>query len=462
MTRPIVHARTERGIALIVVLLLMAVLSGLATGFAMTGQVESKMAQNEVYYAGARAAAEAGLNRSIETIRIDTTTDLLSGMDGVVDDGNAAAGVNADNGDVGFMLSGASPYALDPDGQYSYTIEIFDDDDPSLYATPLTGDQLIAMGGEDGTGYHDFNDLLILRATGFGPSNTVVRLARVLESAEDLTDPPPSLNPAILVNGDLDIGGNITIEGDAGSVHANGNLVIDGNSATVVENATASGTFTANDNFEAGGVEGGGFANINVPEIHASDYLSLADYILHDDGSMTNGDGSSCGGTCPTGWTFNSGTWDIGGNSASEGTIYVEGKVTISGSPSGKGNQAIPLSIIATGSIEITGNPRLTPENDQKYQFITDGDFKMAGNVDIDDPTQVEGQILVREQIHISGNPEFQGRILIEDADDVFDDVTTNAIPGSPTFTYNGTLDDLDPVPGPTTYVNNVTGWIEQ
>ena len=39
MTTPIVHARSERGIALVVVLLLMAVLSGLATGFAMNGKV---------------------------------------------------------------------------------------------------------------------------------------------------------------------------------------------------------------------------------------------------------------------------------------------------------------------------------------------------------------------------------------------------------------------------------------
>ena len=442
MTTHVVHARTERGIALIIVLLLMAVLSGLATGFAMTGQVESKMAQNEVYYAGARAAAEAGLNRAIEAIRIDSTTELLSGWDAFV------------------AVKMPAPYTLGANAQYSYEVEVFDDDDPLLYSTPLVQQPPGELGDPD----IDHNDLLILRATGYGPSDTVVRLARVLVSDEDVTDPPPSLDPAILVNGDLDIGGNITIEGDAGSVHANGNLLIDGNSATVVENATASGTFTANDNFEAGGVEGGGFANINVPEIHASDYLGLADFILHDDGSMTNGDLSSCGGSCPTGWTFNdvTDTWEIGGNSASEGTLYVEGKVRISGSPSGMGNQAIQLSIIATGSIEITGSPRLTPENDQKFQFITDGDFKMAGNVDIDDPTQVEGQILVREQIHISGNPEFQGRIMIQDADDVFDDVTSNAIPGSPTFTYNGSLDDLDPVPGPTTYTNNVTGWIEQ
>src|SRR5687767_9781644 len=134
MKETIVDARSEKGVALVVVLLLMAVLSGLATGFAMNGQVESAMAVNETYYAGARAAAEAGMNRAVEAVRVDNSTDLLSGVDGMVDPAAALnAGVNADNGSVAFMLAGASPYALDANGQYSYTIQIFDDDDPRLY-----------------------------------------------------------------------------------------------------------------------------------------------------------------------------------------------------------------------------------------------------------------------------------------------------------------------------------------
>ena len=85
----------------------MAVLSGLATGFAMNGRVESGMAQNEIYYAGARAAAEAGINRATAAIRLEIDTNLLTGADGV-------AG-NADDGDLGFLLTGASPYELDAD-----------------------------------------------------------------------------------------------------------------------------------------------------------------------------------------------------------------------------------------------------------------------------------------------------------------------------------------------------------
>ena len=460
--KPIVDTRSEKGVALVVVLLLMAVLSGLATGFAMNGQVETAMAVNEVYYAGARAAAEAGMNRAVEAVRVDNRTNLLAGVDNAVDAVNPAAAVNADNGSLAFMLAGASPYALDAGSQYTYALQIFDDDDADLYnGVALTGPQLAAMG-ENGVDVTDANDVLILRATGFGPSNTVVRVSRVLLSSESIVAPPPSLNPAIIVDGNLNIGGNITVQGKAGSVHANGDLIVDGASAFIDENATASGTFSANANADIGGTTGGGFANINVPEIHASDYIHLADFILHDDGTATLSDGvTACGIMCAN-WSWSGGKWNITSNAADSGTFYVETAVDISGSPKGPGNTNIALSVIAEGSITISGAPKFTPENVDKYQFITDGDFAMTGNVDVNDPTEVEGQILVREQILIAGNPEFQGRIMVEDAEDSHNEVTgTSSIPGTPTFTYNGTLGALNSPGGPTTYTNNVTGWVE-
>jgi hypothetical protein len=474
MTTPIVHARSERGIALVVVLLLMAVLSGLATGFAMNGQVESSMAHNEVYYAGARAAAEAGMNRAIEAIRYNTDADLLSGQDGLTDSAVAPdAGVNADNGDVGFLFTAAptvSPYALDAAGQYTYTVQVFDDDDPRLYSAALTPAQLAAMAGagiaEDGFGQTDTNNQLILRATGFGPSDTVVTLARVLLSTAEVAVPPPSLNPAILVNGDLTIGGNINVGGKAGSVHANGDLAVDGASATISINATASGDFTAKSkNFNAGGAEGGGYASITVPDIHAADYTHLAGYILHSDGTKTMADGvTACVAACDD-WVWSGGQWVITGNSANEGTFFVEGSVSISGSPGTTANP-IPMSVIATGSIDISGSPKFAPALspagvDHKYQFVTDGDLKIGGAAGMVDP-DVEGQILVREQIHIAGNPKFRGRIMVGDADDAQALVGTNSIPGNPTFTYDGTLDALPSDAGAPVYTNNFSGWIEQ
>jgi Tfp pilus assembly protein PilX len=484
--KPIVDTRSEKGMALVVVLLLMAVLSGLATGFAMNGQTEVAMAVNEVYYAGARAAAEAGMNRAVATLRIDNTANLLAGPDQLLDAVNAGAAENADNGNIGFLLTGASPYAVDGAGQYRYTIQVFDDDDPDLYdGVALTGPQLAAMG-ENGIDSGDLNSRYIIRATGFGPSNTVVRLARVLQSTANVAIvPATTLNPAILVDGDLVIDGNINLWGAFGSVHANGNLEISGNSADVSQDATASGEFTANQNFDAGGKQGGGYASVNMPAVDANSHLGLADYVLHDDGvTKTNRDGTPCAAACAD-WTFADGSWTLAGNSAPTGTFFVEGSVSISGSPKGPGNTAIKLSLITTGSISITGAPKLAPDdtgdrdaagnilvpglsagdtgNPEKFQFITNGDLFIGGNVNADDPTQVEGQIFVKEQFHMHGNPSFQGRIIVQNEESLSDLVTENTIGGTPSIRYEGTLPGYQTqASATTTYTNNFSGWVEQ
>ena len=468
-TQSIVVAGSEKGIALVVVLLLMAVLSGLATGFAMNGRVEVAMAENEAYYAGARAAAEAGMNRATQAIRAQHDKNLLSGEDDTVDDDNPGAAVNADNGDLGFMLGGAGPYALDATNRYSYTIEVLDDDDPLLYETPLSGDQLDAMlpgaGSEDGKGFIDFNNQLILRATGFGPSGTVVRLSRRITTNVNITViPPTEANPALLVDGDLVMDGSaFGVLGLKGSVHANGDLAITGSNATVSGDATASGNFSAHQNFDAGGMQGGNAANINFPEINASDYINHADYILPaGGGAITNGDGTPCG-PCPTGWEWNAGdqVWESD-NDISPGTFYAKTSVKVTGNPGTKDNP-LAVSIISEGSITVAGTPKFKPENTEMYQFITDGDLVISGNAGLDDATLVEGQILVREQLEISGNPTFQGRILVQDEPSLFDDAVSNAISGNPTLTYDGTLPAI-PVPGATLtdYTYNVMGWMEQ
>lgn len=463
---PIVDTRSEKGIALVVVLLLMAVLSGLATGFAMNGQTESAMAVNEVYYAGARAAAEAGMNRAVAALRIDNTANLLAGPDGVLDAVNAAAAVNADNGLVTNLLAGASPWAVDAAGQYRYTIQVFDDDDADLYdGVALTGAQLAAMV-ENGIDSGDMNDRFILRATGFGPSNTVVRLSRVLQSTENVNIiPAATINPAILVDGDLTIDGNINLWGAFGSVHANGDLDISGASASVSKDATASGDFTANQHFDAGGKQGGDYASVNMPAMDANDHRGLADVILHDDGTKTLPNGAACGALCSD-WTWSGGQWVITGNSAPAGTFFVEGSVEISGAPKGAGNTAIRMSVIATGNIKITGAAKLAADNTgnpEKFQFITNGDLFIGGNVNADDPTLEEGQIFVREQIHMHGNPSFQGRIIVSNEESVNDLVTDNSIGGNPSIRYEGTLPGYQTqASATTTYTNNFSGWVEQ
>ena len=449
---------SERGIALIVVLLLLAVMSGLVTGMTMNGQVEVAMASNEVNYAGARAAAEAGINRAIEAVLADSTHNLLAGEDDT-------AGT-ADDGDVGFLMSGFTgwPEAIGAGGQFSYTISILDDDDPSLYADVLSADQLAAMN-EDNDPVNSINDRYILRATGFGPNGTTVNISRMIESVDSTTPGTNTSvlsNPAILVNGDMTMNGNFSIEGLAGNVHANGNVEVIGGTGSISGDLTATGTVTSS--WHADGAQSGGAPTINVPNVNAADYMGEADFFLNADGTAHLGSaaGAACGAAC-TGWTFSGGQWSISGNTAPTGTFYVDGTVSISGSP-GSAKAPMALSVIATGSISVTGRPFLTPENAALLQFVTDGDLFLGGAVDADDPTTVEGKSLVREQLSITGNPVLQQQIIVQNVASVSSLVTANSISGNVTITYNGSFAPIDtPIfkPGVTSYINNISGWLE-
>lgn len=461
--------------ALIMVLLLLAVVSSLATGLTMNSQVEVAMAANEATYAGARAAAEAGMNRAIAAIVANTANDLLAGEDGLIDASTPGAAVNADNGNVDFLFADAPPFTIGTNGEYSYLVEIFDDDDPALYGGALSADQLTNMG-EDGDPLTNANDRLILRVTGFGPNNTTVRVARVLETvATTLTSTTTTTtitNPALLVNGSLDISGSIDITGTRGNVHANGDMTISGGGWSISGDATAAGTFTASQD-NTGGVQGGGRPSVNVPDIDANNYMEQASHILQNDGTiLTVATGTTCASPC-MGWSFSGGSWSIAGNTASAGTFFSYGDVTISGNPNGGGSPSnrlpLALSVIALGSINITGTPILMPHNALALQFVTNKDLRIAGNADLD-RTLVEGQSLVREQLSISGNPDLRGQIIVQDftgcGDACSSLVSSNSITGNMSIIYDGSFGDListEEIVGPTTttWVNNVAGWIE-
>lgn len=478
MQPPVNAVRSEKGVALIIVLLLLAVMMGLTTGMTLSGQTDIAMASNELNYAGARAAAEAGLNRAIEQIIADTATNLLAGADGLVDAADPAAAVNADNGVI--PVIGNGPFTLGD--QYAYTLQILDDDDPSLYPTALAAAQLTQMA-EDGSAYTSLNDRLILRAIGTGPRGTTITIMRVLQSVATGAIPPTNTtilsNPAILVGGSLDINGNITVGGLEGNIHTNGS-VTGGGSENISGDVTATGTVA--DTLTPDGLKAGGMPPITIPEIKAEDFKGLADWILTSTGTIQRAsDNVACGGagpTCPTGWTYSGGAWSSSGAMPQSATYYVEGPVSVHGT----GKSAVTaVSIIAEGSITITGNGKFSPENDSRIQFVTNGDFELGGTVDADDSVDLDGQIMVREQMKIYGNSEFQGRVMVENRDgatNAYDASTNphgrrgasttaaNTLAGNMRVTYNGNLGDIVTevnTPGvDPTYTNNISGWIEQ
>ena len=119
---------SERGLALVSALLLMAVMSGLVIALTANSQIEVAMSDNEELYAQARAAAESGLNHAAALIMAQANTvsfqpnTLLAGPDGLANAATASATVNADNGLMTHLIAGTPPWDVSANSNYSYHV----------------------------------------------------------------------------------------------------------------------------------------------------------------------------------------------------------------------------------------------------------------------------------------------------------------------------------------------------
>jgi len=426
----IVEQPDERGSALIGVLLLLMMMSALAAALAVSGTTETLISGNQRAGAQAEAAAEAGLNHAVElattyifewksngfasaSFAIDGLLLGPDGMSGTVD-------LDADNGSFGTRagITAAQQIPAFP-ARLTVAAGII-----AQYDARIMDDDLAP--GENGVSpFDDLNETLIVRATGYGPNNTTVTLEAVISPAD---------MGALIVDGDLDITGSVDVSGLEGDVHANGDLDI-GGSTSISGDVTASGELTG-----YAGTEG--VPDRELPEIHASDYRQYADFILQSDGTITD----LAGVLVPTPadfseWSFDSTggpdgipEWSLSsGAPPPTGTYYVRGAVKVTGNP------VAQLTLIAEGSIDISGSPDFTADTTELL-FVTDGDLEISGGLDALDPLNVGGQILVHEQIKLSGNPALTGQFIVENATSVSTLVTTNEISGHVEIIYNGGL----------------------
>lgn len=459
------HSRikSEDGFALVLVLLALLVVSGLAAAMVTSGQTEVLVSVNQERAVQARGAAEAGLNHalavSITRVRnwkangfpdaSAAITALLVGPDG-----NAAT--TADNGSLAALPGGVpappAQVVLNAAIGASYEAVAMDDDDASRGLSAADHTRLT----ETGDGTLDSNSRFVVRAIGYGTGGTTATL--------EATVGPITL-PAIVTNTNLTISGNPTVNGSQGSVHSNGDLLIAGSATNISQNATASGNYSTTATPTIGGQVGGGYPPLPIPPVNAADYRTDADFILKADGTIVSRldettvlcTGAACGAAF--GWTPSAvgggmlglTEWDIdpaNSGTATNGTFYVEGHARISGSP-GSGATPLEITIIAEGNVRITGNPDLRPDQPE-IMFVTNMDLQIAGS--LSQPLAFEGQMLVREQLDLAGNPTMSGQIIVQSVPSVSTLVTINTISGNPSITYNG-------ITGTNIFV--VTGWRE-
>lgn len=431
---------SEKGAALILAIVSLLIITGLATAMLTSGRTDALIARNEERSVHARMAAEAGLNHAVQVVSAylvnwksvpfasatAAVTDVINGPD------------DSSSGDDGSLTEYglAAPTVktnLDATAGTSYSVRVYDDDDTATARKiTLSSDDITVRMEENNNIATDLNERLAVQAIGYGPGGTTTTLEAIVG---------PLMFPAVVTNSNLTIDGSVNIEGDYGGVHTNSNLIMNGGSPYIEQNCTSTGTFTG-DVTNCDGNAGGGNPTITIPNVWAADYIAQANFILNDDGSIqrrvlltdpltTVCTTNACAATY--GWEFISAAdgWRITGN-PTFGAYYVEGNVTSSGSP-GSGGTPIEISMFLEGYLDISGSPDLKPYLPELF-IVTNKDLKINGNID----THVEGRVLVREQLSISGSTEFYGQLLVQDASSTCTLVTNNTISGSVHIEYNG------------------------
>ena len=420
--------------ALIGVILLLILASGVCAALAVSGKTETMAAYNLDTSAQARAAAQAGLTAAIQVVVTDLNSSLLT-PEGAIDellagpDGDATA--TFDNGSLA-TIDGVATGLPSPDVTLqlgaltgvTYTVQVFDDDDPSRGIT-LSGAAITEID-ENNNPTADNNERIVVRAIGRGRNNTTVTLEAILGT---------TTLPALVTNGDLDVQGNLVLLGQNGGVHANGNLTIGSGSVDIAQDATSSQTATIHASADVGGIEAGGMPNVTIPNVNAADYFGFADYILDSDGIIKNRvTGVAEADQASFGWTFDgAGTWELNADPI-DGTYYVRGaSVRMAGSPTAV------MSLIVEGDIDIQGNATLTPDVQLptfEHLFVTNGDLEISGSFAT--TVLLEGIIMVRGQLDIAGSPTIAGQILVQDVAGAGTLTDVNVIAGNPQITYNG------------------------
>lgn len=402
--------RDEQGVALVICLLVMTLLYVLGATFLSISTTESSIASGRAKVMTAFFLADAGTEHARRSLQGKDLSGVLDGTTPVFTAGNT---VNLAGG--------------------SYTIQVTNN-------TLANGFPLSTIAADPSASATVDSDGIVV-VTSTATFENATQVAEAIVSA-----PQTNVTEGVVTGSNLDISGNPSISGSAGSVHSNGDMRITGN-PTISQDATASGSFDASGSPTVGGDQGGGYPTVSIPPVVPADYRSLANYVLKADGKVYQSDGTtvvfdtSSGNSWPSndgGWKLSGGKWEWNGNDVDPGAnsvFYVEGNAKIASNP-GEPGSPWQVTLIADGYIDVSGNPDMEAKT-QDFLLIAGTDVKISGGPD------VTGVIAAHEQFHGSGNFTLTGCIVVEDASSDDSTVGSNSISGNSTIIYTGGLSIL-------------------
>ena len=326
----------------------------------------------------------------------------------------------------------------------------------------------------------------VIYSVGYVPTQANPFKVRIIRAAYDYAPFVPSV--AILTNGDLQIGGNATISGAGGSVHANGNVVVSG-APQVGGYVSAAGSCTGCVPPPPGakivnqGESGAGKPKREVPLINPRENYVMSEYDLcpngeirtgpsyaAGDGFTPNASGIPCGGSPRAtgswrGWQYagldssvqqKGHRWTYNSQTPYDGVYYIyQGSAQVSGNP---GTPTTPWKVTifaeatATGQepdhcphtggdIDMAGGGTVRPHTKaQPLHLIAGRDLLMNGTPG----NKWEGVYAAHEQFKLEGNVEMNGVILANDyCDTVGSPASQNIINvgGSAKINYDGGLE---------------------
>lgn len=440
--------KSEQGIALVFVLIMLSVMTMIGLGITSVGMVATTVTVNAGETAGAMAIADAGLAHARRLIlwqEWPAINVLLQNGAGVACDGDELSVVPA-GAPAGFPagVNDLIPAAGRAFGGGTY--QVFVCDDHATDVNPVTGVL-------DVNANLDVNRRIIVRSIGTSPTGATATVEQIYSSV-DL--------PAVIINGNVVATGNPNIMGAAGALHGNGSLEVAGNAcAQQYFSAGASVAVTGNSVGSGAGCNAAPATQpdsppLNVPVLTADMYKPDADYWLNSNGTCWSKLANAnvlCGAI---GWSYNAGssTWSDGpGGTVPPGTYWVDGNVDMNGNH-GSALLAMPLTILAKGHVTVAGSPRTQPAlfvpglgvNNTGLSIVAGTDIQLVGNT----LQLVDSVYYAAHQLDVTGSPSITGQVIALNQADTPYPVAggTNLVPlgaggrmvfsGSPTITFNG------------------------